>query len=168
MIPIDNLFSIPISYVAKEESVCRLMLSDIFAPCHPYKSIALFTLTLQIPIRSINVRQAAACSSRFRGLQNAAGEPRVWRASPTVGFIQGASGDPWDRYAPLFLLAASTKGWNDKLPIKTHSYACPMLVGDSDKPSGFRSVKEPATKIGSSLGNTEKLSVCDKCGSGIV
>ncbi|XP_034041267.1 PDZ and LIM domain protein 1 [Thalassophryne amazonica] len=41
-------------------------------------------------------------------------------------------------------------------------------TGDSDKPSGFRSVKAPTTKIGSTVGNAEKLPVCDKCGSGIV
>ncbi|XP_051504440.1 PDZ and LIM domain protein 1-like [Myxocyprinus asiaticus] len=43
-----------------------------------------------------------------------------------------------------------------------------LETDDSDKPSGFRSVKAPTTKIGASLGNAEKLSVCDKCGSGIV
>lgn len=43
-----------------------------------------------------------------------------------------------------------------------------FYVGDSDKPSGFRSVKAPSTKIGSSVGNAQKLPVCDKCGSGIV
>lgn len=43
-----------------------------------------------------------------------------------------------------------------------------FFVGDSDKPSGFRSVKAPSTKIGSSVGNAQKLPVCDKCGSGIV
>ncbi|XP_032409699.1 PDZ and LIM domain protein 1 [Xiphophorus hellerii] len=43
-----------------------------------------------------------------------------------------------------------------------------LETGDLDKPSGFRSVKAPTTKIGSSVGNTEKLPVCDKCGSGIV
>lgn len=43
-----------------------------------------------------------------------------------------------------------------------------MFAGDSDKPSGFRSVKAPTTKMGSSVGNAEKLPVCDKCGSGIV
>lgn len=43
-----------------------------------------------------------------------------------------------------------------------------VSTGDSDKPSGFRSVKAPTTKIASSVGSTEKLSVCDKCGSGIV
>ncbi|KAI4898035.1 hypothetical protein NFI96_019257 [Prochilodus magdalenae] len=43
-----------------------------------------------------------------------------------------------------------------------------LETDDSDKPSGFRSVKAPTTKIASSVGNTEKLSVCDKCGSGIV
>ncbi|KAJ8360025.1 hypothetical protein SKAU_G00165500 [Synaphobranchus kaupii] len=40
--------------------------------------------------------------------------------------------------------------------------------GDADKPSGFRSVKAPANKMGVSVGNAEKLPVCDKCGSGIV
>ncbi|XP_045927179.1 PDZ and LIM domain protein 1 [Micropterus dolomieu] len=43
-----------------------------------------------------------------------------------------------------------------------------LETGDSDKPSGFRSVKAPSTKIGSSVGNIEKLPTCDKCGSGIV
>ncbi|KAK2852577.1 hypothetical protein Q7C36_007778 [Tachysurus vachellii] len=43
-----------------------------------------------------------------------------------------------------------------------------LETGDPDKPSGFRSVKAPTTKIASSVGFTEKLHVCDKCGSGIV
>ncbi|XP_067242398.1 PDZ and LIM domain protein 1 [Chanodichthys erythropterus] len=43
-----------------------------------------------------------------------------------------------------------------------------LETGDADKPSGFRSVKPPTTKIGASVGNPEKLSLCDKCGSGIV
>lgn len=43
-----------------------------------------------------------------------------------------------------------------------------LETGDADKPSGFRSVKAPTTKIASSVGNADKLSVCDKCGSGIV
>ncbi|XP_076830603.1 PDZ and LIM domain protein 1 [Brachyhypopomus gauderio] len=43
-----------------------------------------------------------------------------------------------------------------------------LETGDSEKPSGFRSVKAPTTKIASSVGSADKLSVCDKCGSGIV
>ncbi|XP_034082080.1 PDZ and LIM domain protein 1 [Gymnodraco acuticeps] len=43
-----------------------------------------------------------------------------------------------------------------------------LETGDPDKPSGFRSVKAPATKMGSSVGNMDKLPSCDKCGSGIV
>ncbi|XP_040929867.1 PDZ and LIM domain protein 1 isoform X2 [Betta splendens] len=43
-----------------------------------------------------------------------------------------------------------------------------LETGDSDKPSGFRSVKAPATKVGSSVGNADQLPICDKCGSGIV
>lgn len=48
-----------------------------------------------------------------------------------------------------------------------NKFSC-VSAGDSDKPSGFRSVKAPSTKVGSSVGNTQKLPVCDKCGSGIV
>lgn len=43
-----------------------------------------------------------------------------------------------------------------------------LETGDAEKPSGFRSVKAPSNKIGASVGNAEKLPVCDKCGSGIV
>ncbi|CAB1312440.1 unnamed protein product [Coregonus sp. 'balchen'] len=42
------------------------------------------------------------------------------------------------------------------------------LLDNPDKPSGFRSVKAPATKIVSTVGNADKLPICDKCGSGIV
>ncbi|XP_053164542.1 PDZ and LIM domain protein 1 isoform X4 [Hemicordylus capensis] len=40
--------------------------------------------------------------------------------------------------------------------------------GDPTKPSGFRSVKAPTPKVAASIGNAQKLPVCDKCGSGIV
>nr|XP_056705659.1 PDZ and LIM domain protein 1 [Euleptes europaea] len=40
--------------------------------------------------------------------------------------------------------------------------------GDPEKPSGFRSVKAPTTKVAASIGNAQKLPICDKCGSGIV
>ncbi|XP_066536042.1 PDZ and LIM domain protein 1 [Hoplias malabaricus] len=43
-----------------------------------------------------------------------------------------------------------------------------LETGDPEKPSGFRSVKPPTTKIASSVGKAEKLSICDNCGSGIV
>ncbi|XP_076025440.1 PDZ and LIM domain protein 1 [Genypterus blacodes] len=43
-----------------------------------------------------------------------------------------------------------------------------LETGDGDKPSGFRSVRAPTSKIGSSVGNADQLPVCDKCGSGIV
>ncbi|XP_067828824.1 PDZ and LIM domain protein 1 isoform X2 [Heptranchias perlo] len=37
-----------------------------------------------------------------------------------------------------------------------------------EKPSGFRSVKGPTSKVGSSVGSVQKLPVCETCGSGIV
>ncbi|NXX84517.1 PDLI1 protein, partial [Urocolius indicus] len=40
--------------------------------------------------------------------------------------------------------------------------------GDPTKPSGFRSVKAPTTKVAASIGTAQKLPMCDKCGTGIV
>ncbi|XP_075791846.1 PDZ and LIM domain protein 1 isoform X2 [Pelodiscus sinensis] len=40
--------------------------------------------------------------------------------------------------------------------------------GDPNKPSGFRSVKAPTTKVASSIGNAQKLPICEQCGSSIV
>ncbi|XP_051897458.1 PDZ and LIM domain protein 1 isoform X3 [Pristis pectinata] len=40
--------------------------------------------------------------------------------------------------------------------------------GQSEKPSGFRKVKAPATKVGSSVGSAQKLPVCEICDTGIV
>ncbi|XP_062957664.1 PDZ and LIM domain protein 1-like [Cynocephalus volans] len=40
--------------------------------------------------------------------------------------------------------------------------------GDPNMPSGFRSVKAPVTKVAASIGNAQKLPMCDKCGTGIV
>ena len=43
-----------------------------------------------------------------------------------------------------------------------------LVIGDPNKPSGFRSVKAPVTKVAASIGNAQKLPMCDKCGTGIV
>lgn len=43
-----------------------------------------------------------------------------------------------------------------------------LIIGDPNKPSGFRSVKAPVTKVAASIGNAQKLPMCDKCGTGIV
>ncbi|XP_012373310.1 LOW QUALITY PROTEIN: PDZ and LIM domain protein 1-like [Octodon degus] len=40
--------------------------------------------------------------------------------------------------------------------------------GDPNKPSGFRSVKAPVTKVVASVRNAQKLPMCDNCGTGIV
>ncbi|XP_054443874.1 PDZ and LIM domain protein 1-like, partial [Pteronotus mesoamericanus] len=41
-------------------------------------------------------------------------------------------------------------------------------TGDPNKPLRFRSVKAPVTKVAASVGNAQKLPMCDKCGTGIV
>ncbi|XP_069741891.1 PDZ and LIM domain protein 1 isoform X3 [Narcine bancroftii] len=40
--------------------------------------------------------------------------------------------------------------------------------GQSEKPSGFRKVKAPATKVASTVGSVQKLPVCEICDRGIV
>lgn len=40
--------------------------------------------------------------------------------------------------------------------------------GDTKKPSGFRKVNSPATRVGSSVGSGQKLPVCEICDTGIV
>ncbi|XP_053306277.1 PDZ and LIM domain protein 1 isoform X1 [Spea bombifrons] len=37
-----------------------------------------------------------------------------------------------------------------------------------EKPSGFRSVRAPTSKVAASVGSGQKLPICDQCGSGIV
>uniref|UniRef100_A0A8C6BLI6 PDZ and LIM domain protein 3 n=1 Tax=Monodon monoceros TaxID=40151 RepID=A0A8C6BLI6_MONMO len=42
------------------------------------------------------------------------------------------------------------------------------LVNDDDRPAGTRSVRAPVTKVPCGAGSTQKMPLCDKCGSGIV
>ncbi|XP_056386306.1 PDZ and LIM domain protein 1 isoform X3 [Hyla sarda] len=39
---------------------------------------------------------------------------------------------------------------------------------NGEKPSGFRSVRPPTTKVAASVGSGQKLPICDHCGNGIV
>ncbi|KAF6376607.1 PDZ and LIM domain 3 [Rhinolophus ferrumequinum] len=40
--------------------------------------------------------------------------------------------------------------------------------GPDDRPAGTRSVRAPVTKVHGGAGSTQKMPLCDKCGSGIV
>ncbi|KAM9043543.1 PDZ and LIM domain protein 3 isoform 2-T2 [Megaptera novaeangliae] len=42
------------------------------------------------------------------------------------------------------------------------------LVNDDDRPAGTRSVRAPVTKVHGGAGSSQKMPLCDKCGSGIV
>ncbi|CAJ0964731.1 unnamed protein product [Ranitomeya imitator] len=42
------------------------------------------------------------------------------------------------------------------------------FIDPGEKPSGFRSVRAPTTKVAASIGNGQKLPTCDHCGNGIV
>lgn len=42
------------------------------------------------------------------------------------------------------------------------------LCFSDDRPAGTRSVRAPVTKIHGGAGGTQKMPLCDKCGSGIV
>ncbi|XP_073541739.1 PDZ and LIM domain protein 1 isoform X3 [Phyllobates terribilis] len=42
------------------------------------------------------------------------------------------------------------------------------FIDPGEKPSGFRSVRAPTTKVAASVGSGQKLPTCDHCGNGIV
>ncbi|XP_044152026.1 PDZ and LIM domain protein 1 isoform X6 [Bufo gargarizans] len=42
------------------------------------------------------------------------------------------------------------------------------VIDQGEKPSGFRSVRAPTTKVAASIGSGQKLPICDHCGNGIV
>ncbi|XP_069836545.1 PDZ and LIM domain protein 1 isoform X6 [Dendropsophus ebraccatus] len=42
------------------------------------------------------------------------------------------------------------------------------FIDPGEKPSGFRSVRPPTTKVAASVGSGQKLPICDHCGNGIV
>ncbi|KAM4030235.1 PDZ and LIM domain protein 1 isoform 5-T5 [Anomaloglossus baeobatrachus] len=42
------------------------------------------------------------------------------------------------------------------------------FIDPGEKPSGFRSVRAPTTKVAASVGSGQKLPICDHCGNGIV
>ncbi|NP_001082426.1 PDZ and LIM domain 1 S homeolog [Xenopus laevis] len=61
---------------------------------------------------------------------------------------------------------------SEEAPRQSTSFLVLQEILESDetgeKPSGFRSVRAPATKVAASVGSGQKLPICDHCGSGIV
>ncbi|XP_075072623.1 PDZ and LIM domain protein 1 isoform X2 [Mixophyes fleayi] len=61
---------------------------------------------------------------------------------------------------------------SDEPPRQSASFLVLQEILETDetgeKPSGFRSVRAPATKVAASVGSGQKLPICDHCGSGIV
>uniref|UniRef100_A0A4X2JUT4 PDZ and LIM domain 1 n=1 Tax=Vombatus ursinus TaxID=29139 RepID=A0A4X2JUT4_VOMUR len=52
-------------------------------------------------------------------------------------------------------------------PKQSTSFLVLQEILESEE-KGFRSVKAPVTKVAASIGNAQKLPMCDKCGTGIV
>ncbi|XP_075697580.1 PDZ and LIM domain protein 1 [Rhinoderma darwinii] len=61
---------------------------------------------------------------------------------------------------------------SDEPPRQSASFLVLQEILETDeqgeKPSGFRSVRPPTTKVAASLGSGQKLPICDHCGNGIV
>ncbi|XP_063290285.1 PDZ and LIM domain protein 1 isoform X2 [Pelobates fuscus] len=61
---------------------------------------------------------------------------------------------------------------SDEPPRQSASFLVLQEILETDekgeKPSGFRSVRAPASKVAASVGSGQKLPICDHCGSGIV
>ncbi|KGL84355.1 PDZ and LIM domain protein 1, partial [Tinamus guttatus] len=86
---------------------------------------------------------------------------------------QPASGIAIDRESEVYKMLQENQEANEP-PRQSASFLVLQEIleseekGDPSKPSGFRSVKAPTTKVAASIGNAQKLPMCEKCGSGIV
>ncbi|XP_064370004.1 PDZ and LIM domain protein 1 isoform X2 [Dromaius novaehollandiae] len=87
--------------------------------------------------------------------------------------IQPPSGIVIDRESEVYKMLQENQESNEP-PRQSASFLVLQEIleseekGDPNKPSGFRSVKAPTTKVAASIGNAQKLPMCEKCGSGIV
>ncbi|KAM5141122.1 PDZ and LIM domain protein 1 [Mantella aurantiaca] len=78
---------------------------------------------------------------------------------------------PVDKDSEVYKMLQENQESNEP-PRQSASFLVLQDILESDekgeKPSGFRSVRPPTTKVASSVGSGQKLPICDHCGSGIV
>nr|DBA15269.1 TPA: hypothetical protein GDO54_004505 [Pyxicephalus adspersus] len=78
---------------------------------------------------------------------------------------------PVDKDSEVYKMLQENQESNEP-PRQSTSFLVLQDILESDekgeKPSGFRSVRAPTTKVAASVGSGQKLPICDHCGSGIV
>ncbi|XP_069609495.1 PDZ and LIM domain protein 1 isoform X1 [Ranitomeya imitator] len=94
--------------------------------------------------------------------------------NPTYSSVeqpQPTSVRPIDKDSEVYKMLQENQESNEP-PRQSASFLVLQEILETDekgeKPSGFRSVRAPTTKVAASIGNGQKLPTCDHCGNGIV
>ncbi|XP_069609497.1 PDZ and LIM domain protein 1 isoform X3 [Ranitomeya imitator] len=91
--------------------------------------------------------------------------------SQVVEQPQPTSVRPIDKDSEVYKMLQENQESNEP-PRQSASFLVLQEILETDekgeKPSGFRSVRAPTTKVAASIGNGQKLPTCDHCGNGIV
>ncbi|XP_069836543.1 PDZ and LIM domain protein 1 isoform X4 [Dendropsophus ebraccatus] len=84
---------------------------------------------------------------------------------------QPTSVRPIDKDSEVYKMLQENQESNEP-PRQSASFLVLQEILETDekgeKPSGFRSVRPPTTKVAASVGSGQKLPICDHCGNGIV
>lgn len=137
---------------------------DLSKPIQPKPSIAVDSEVYKMLNENQESCEPPRQSASFKVLQEIL-ETGTAFLTPCITILHTSSDSCQFLYTNTLYTADTTFGYAS---FCNCSFSLNLCTGDSEKPSGFRSVKAPTTKIASSVGTTEKLSICDKCGSGIV
>ncbi|XP_077115156.1 PDZ and LIM domain protein 1 isoform X2 [Ranitomeya variabilis] len=91
--------------------------------------------------------------------------------SQVVEQPQPTSVRPIDKDSEVYKMLQENQESNEP-PRQSASFLVLQEILETDekgeKPSGFRSVRPPTTKVAASIGSGQKLPTCDHCGNGIV
>ncbi|XP_073441975.1 PDZ and LIM domain protein 1 isoform X3 [Dendrobates tinctorius] len=91
--------------------------------------------------------------------------------SEVVESPQPTSVRPIDKDSEVYKMLQENQESNEP-PRQSASFLVLQEILETDekgeKPSGFRSVRAPTTKVAASIGSGQKLPTCDHCGNGIV
>ncbi|XP_063290286.1 PDZ and LIM domain protein 1 isoform X3 [Pelobates fuscus] len=111
------------------------------------------------------VRFQRAFSMTYQPLKSPTGSLSVERPPPTT------TTRAIDKDSEVYKMLQENQE-SDEPPRQSASFLVLQEILETDekgeKPSGFRSVRAPASKVAASVGSGQKLPICDHCGSGIV
>uniref|UniRef100_A0A2K5MGZ1 PDZ domain-containing protein n=1 Tax=Cercocebus atys TaxID=9531 RepID=A0A2K5MGZ1_CERAT len=159
--------------------------------CHPYKMNLASEPREVLHIGSAHNRSSMsfttspACSTAARVITNQYSNPAGLYSSENISNFNNAlesktaasgvkaNGRPLDHAQPpskskVYKMHQEKQELNEPPKQSMFFPVLQEILEDPNKPSGFRSVEAPVTKVAALIGNAQKLPMCDKCGPGIV